>query len=89
MKHLNVCAKEGISFMCFINCTLKESRVLQGTYVILVESMPGKYRKVCVFNFNYSVRMNTFCYTVCFTLQCCIYVQLNEQFYENHGIVII
>jgi len=39
-------AKEGISCMCFINCTLRESIVLQGTYFILVYSMPGKYTKL-------------------------------------------
>jgi len=44
--------------------------MLQGTYFILVESMPGKFRKYFVFNFNYSVWMNTFCHNVC-----CIYVQ--------------
>jgi len=38
--------------------------MLQGIYFISVESMPGKYRKVFVFNFNYSVWMNTFCHRV-------------------------
>jgi len=30
--------------MFFINCTLKESSMLQGTYFTLVESMLGKHR---------------------------------------------
>jgi len=34
---LKVLAKEGISFMCFINCTLRESNILQGICFILVE----------------------------------------------------
>jgi len=54
--------------MWFINCTLRESSILQGTYFMLVESMPGKHRKGFVFNFNCSVCINTFCHTVC-----CIY----------------
>jgi len=29
--------------------------MLQGTYFILVESMPDKYRKAFVFTFKYSV----------------------------------
>jgi len=29
---LKVLAKEGISFMCFINCMLGESSILQGAY---------------------------------------------------------
>jgi len=46
MTRLKILAKEGISFMCFINCTLRESSILQGTYFILGKSMPGKCRKV-------------------------------------------
>jgi len=54
---LKVWAKEGISYMWFINYTLKESswHILQGTYFVLGESMPGKFRKGFVLNFNYSV----------------------------------
>jgi len=48
LTHLKVWEKEGISFTCFINCTLRESSILQGTYFILVESIPGKYRKAFV-----------------------------------------
>jgi len=59
---LKVLAKESISFMCFVNCTLRELSILHDTYLILVESMPGKCRKGFVFNFNYSVWMNTFCH---------------------------
>jgi len=58
--------------------------MLQGTYFMLVESMPAKYRKIFVFNFDYSVWMNTFCHT-CHTV-CCPYVQLNAQCCETHGI---
>jgi len=49
--------------------------MLQGTYFILVKSMPDKYRKAFIFyfNFNNSVWINTFCNTVC-----CIYVNLNN-----------
>jgi len=39
--------------------------MLKGAYFISVESMTGKYRKTFVFNFNYSVPMNTFCHIVC------------------------
>jgi len=43
----------------------REQSMLWGTYFILVESMPGKYRKAFVFNFNCSVWwMDTFCHTV-------------------------
>jgi len=38
--------------------------MLQGTWFILVESMPDKYRKSCVFNVS-SVWMTTSCHTVC------------------------
>jgi len=50
--------------------------MLQGTYFILVESMPGKYRKGFVFKFDYSVRMNTYCHTIF-----CVFVKLNRQYY--------
>jgi len=43
--------------------------MLQGTYFILVESMPGKYRKTSVF--HCSVWVNTFCRTVCCILAMC------------------
>jgi len=33
--------------------------MLQGTYFILADSLPGKYRKVLSLNFNYNVWMNT------------------------------
>jgi len=44
LTHFKVLAKEDVSFMCFINCTLRESSKLQGTYLVSVESMPGKYK---------------------------------------------
>jgi len=53
-----------------------ESSILQGTYVILVEYMPGKYRKTFVFNFTYGVWMNTFCHTVFCMLHICAVVRL-------------
>jgi len=56
---------------------------LQGTYFILAESMPCNYGKI-VFLILTSVWMNTFCHTVC-----CMYVQLNRQCCETHGMVII
>jgi len=39
LTHLKVLAKGDISFMCFINCTLRESCILQNTllYFILIE----------------------------------------------------
>jgi len=37
--------KKGILFKCFVSCTLWESSMLQGTYFILVASMPQEYRK--------------------------------------------
>jgi len=59
--------------------------MLQGIYFISVESMPGKYRKVFVFNFNYSVWMNTFCHRVSRML----YIFAVEQtMCETHDIVI-
>jgi len=33
-------SRSHMSVICFINCTLRESILLQGTYLILVESMP-------------------------------------------------
>jgi len=39
--HWNVLAKEGVSVMCFINCTLNESRILKDTYFLLGKSVPG------------------------------------------------
>jgi len=33
----------------------REPGILQGTYFLLVEAMPGKYRKTFVFNFNCSI----------------------------------
>jgi len=62
---LKVWAKTGISFKCFINCTQWESSIPLGTYFILAESMPHKYRKSCVINVNYAVWMNTVCHTAC------------------------
>jgi len=59
-----VLTKEGILFMRFINYTLSQSRVLQGIYFILVESCQAS-RKDLFFHFKCSVRMNTFCHTVC------------------------
>jgi len=35
-----------VIFPRFFDHTLRESSVLQGTYFMVVESMPGKYRKV-------------------------------------------
>jgi len=32
-----------ISFMCFVNGTLRESSIVQGTYFILVETMSRKF----------------------------------------------
>jgi len=49
--------------------------MLWGTYFILVEPMPGKYRNVFIFNFNCSVWMNTFCHTVC--CKCIACLELN------------
>jgi len=65
---LKILAKEGILFICF---TMRESSILQGTYFMLVESMPGNHRKAFVSNFNYSVWMNTFCQTICCMLHIC------------------
>jgi len=62
--------------MHFINCTLRESSILQRTYLILVESMPGKYRKGFIFNFNYSVWTNTFCHAVCYCMYICSVEQI-------------
>jgi len=47
---LKVLAKESISFMCFINCTYRSSRMMQGRpiYFMLAESMPYKYKKALV-----------------------------------------
>jgi len=59
---------------------------VQGTYFLLVESMPGKYRTVFVIYFNYSFRMITFCYTIFCMLHIC---EVNRQCCETHGIVII
>jgi len=53
LTHLKVFAKESILFMCFIIRTLWKLNMVKSTYFILVESMPGKYRKV--FNFYYIV----------------------------------
>jgi len=58
--------------------------MLQGTYSLFIESMPGKCRKPFVCNFHYSVWMSTVCHTIC-----CTYVKLNRQCCETHGIVII
>jgi len=74
--------------MCLINCTLRKSSILQGTYFILVESMPSKYRKAFVSNFNHIVWMNSFCHSICCMLHI-QYVQLNRLCCETHGIVII
>jgi len=35
-----------------------------GKYLMVIEFMPGKYRKHFIFSFNYSVWMNTFLHTV-------------------------
>jgi len=58
--------------------------MMQDIYSISVESMPRTYKKALVFNFNCSVWMNKFCRTIC-----CIYVQLNMERCETHGIVTI
>jgi len=60
MTHMKVWAKEGVSFISFIICTLRESRMLQRTYFGLEESMPCKYKKTVVFNLSYNGGMNTF-----------------------------
>jgi len=70
--------------MCFIKYTMKESSILQGTYFILVECMPAKYKKVLIFHFNCGARMNTFCPT-----DCCVYVQFNRQCCETHSVVLV
>jgi len=49
--------------LCYL--FLEISSMLQNAYFICVESMSGKYRKAFVFNFNYSVWMNTVRHTVC------------------------
>jgi len=54
------------------------------SYLLLVDSMPGKYRKAFVFNCNFGIWMNMFCLSVC-----CIYVQLKRQYCDTQGIVII
>jgi len=51
--------------MCFVKCRLWESIMLQSTYFISVELMPGKYREGVVFNYNRSVWMNTLCHQGC------------------------
>jgi len=60
LTHLKVWAKEGITFKCFINCTLTEFSILQGTYFMLIESMPSKQPKEkLLFSILISVRMKT------------------------------
>jgi len=62
--------------MCFIIWTPGKSSALRGTYFILVESMPGKYRKSFVFNFKYSSWMITVCHTVFCMLPICAVEQM-------------
>jgi len=71
--------------MRFISFSLRYSSMLQGTYFILVESMPDKYRKAFVFILTTFLDEHIYPYWFCTYAVCAV----EQRMLWDHGTVIL